>query len=136
MRRLRCCCCACIRSGKWPRPDKIRLALPGVIATCTRFVETIARWDMSNEAAEIRLSERVQAAMRRNRKIEAIKILREEEGIGLKEAKDIIETQWPAYRDAGTTGDVRSSKMESGMGRIVWAVVVLAALYGLFRYFA
>ena len=91
---------------------------------------------MSNEAAEIRLSERVQAAMRRNRKIEAIKILREEEGIGLKEAKDIIETQWPAYRDAGTTGDVRSSKMESGMGRIVWAVVVLAALYRLFRYFA
>ena len=90
---------------------------------------------MSDEATETPLSERVQEAMRRNRKIDAIKILREEEGIGLKEAKDIIETQWPAYRDAGTTSEVQNSKMESGMGRIVWAVVVVAALYGLFRYF-
>lgn len=91
---------------------------------------------MSNEATEIRLSERVQAAIRRNRKIEAIKILREEEGIGLKEAKDIIDAQWKQYRNADVAGDGRSPRVESGIGRIVWAVVVLAALYGLFRYFA
>ena len=94
---------------------------------------------MSDESANVPLSESVQEAIRRNRKIEAIKLLREEQNIGLKEAKDIIDAQWDAYRGTGTAGIAGGAgrpRMESGMGRVVWIVIVLAALYALFRHFA
>ncbi len=37
----------------------------------------------------------VRAAFMNGRKIEAIKLVRERTGLGLKEAKDIVESQWP-----------------------------------------
>ena len=48
---------------------------------------------MADESGDAALPEGVQAAIRRNRKIEAIKLLREETGLGLKEAKEEVEAR-------------------------------------------
>ena len=40
---------------------------------------------------ETELSEKVLGAIARNRKIDAIKLLREEQNLGLKEAKEIVD---------------------------------------------
>jgi ribosomal protein L7/L12 len=90
---------------------------------------------MADESGDAALPEGVQAAIRRNRKIEAIKLLREEWNIGLKEAKEIVEAHWDASRGIGATADVQRPQMESGIGRVVWAVIAVAAAYALFKHF-
>jgi hypothetical protein len=73
----------------------------------------------------------VQEAMRRNRKIDAIKLLREEQKIGLKEAKDIIDAHFAEYRNLH---DPRRGDGESGSGRnLLLLVALLAAVYGVYR---
>jgi hypothetical protein len=89
--------------------------------------------DPSNTPETV-LSPAVQEAIRRNHKIEAIKLLREERKIGLKEAKDIIDGHFADYRN---TYDTRRRGGESGSGRHLFLLVAfLAAAYGLFRLFA
>jgi len=71
--------------------------------------------------------------MHRNHKIEAIKLLREERKIGLKEAKDIIDAH---FADDRNTHDVRRRGGESGSWRhLLLLVAFLAAVYGLYRLF-
>jgi len=83
---------------------------------------------------ETGFSPAVQDAMRRNRKIDAIKLLREEQKIGLKEAKDIIDAHFAEYRN---TQAPRWGVGESGSGRHLFLLVaLLAAAYGLYRLFA
>jgi hypothetical protein len=85
------------------------------------------------DAAETGFSPAVQDAMRRNRKIDAIKFLREERKIGLKEAKDIIDAHFAEYRNTHTP---RRGAGESGAGRHLFLLVaLLAAAYGLYRLF-
>ena len=75
----------------------------------------------------------VQEALRRNRKIDAIRLLREEHKIGLKEAKDIIDAHFADYRNPHAP---RVGAGESGSGRnLLLLVAFLAAAYGLYRLF-
>jgi hypothetical protein len=88
----------------------------------------------TSSTPETGFSPAVQEAIRRNRKIDAIKLLREEQKIGLKEAKDIIDAHFAEYRD--THAPWRGAG-ESGSGRnLLLLVVFLAAAYGLYRLFA
>jgi len=91
---------------------------------------------MSAHPPEGDLSVAAVAAMRRGNKIEAIKIVRAESGLGLKEAKDVVDAYeriHPAARDESPLmhGD-------SNSGRTWWlviaAVAVLAAGYLFFRH--
>ena len=77
------------------------------------------------------LSAEVIEAIRANRKIEAIKRLREETGLGLKEAKDAVEA-W-ARQNPQLIPDAPRS--ESSVGRVVLVAAVLAAAYAAYRFF-
>ncbi len=67
-------------------------------------------------------------ALRRNRKIEAIKIVREKRGIGLKEAKEFVESFEGKVKpdvnpSQNTLGIERSSK--GGPAKIIAVVIIL-----------
>ena len=88
----------------------------------------------TSSTPETGFSPAVQEAIRRNRKIDAIKLLREEQKIGLKEAKDIIDAHFAEYRN---THAPRRGAGESGSGRhLLLLVAFRAAAYGLYRLFA
>ena len=74
-----------------------------------------------------KLPEAVMQAVRAGRKIEAIKLLREEHGIGLKEAKQIIDREVAAYRRANPNAP--TAQQSSSLPLIVVVVIVAAALY-------
>ena len=77
------------------------------------------------------LSAEALAALHEGRKIDAIKILREERGIGLKEAKDEVD----AYlRDHPELASLQKSG--SALGCVVSIIVIGAAVYLLYRQFA
>jgi hypothetical protein len=80
---------------------------------------------------ETGLPDNIVAALKRGNKIEAIKLLREQTGIGLKEAKDAIEASGIEPDNAPSPGEVRG-----GAGMVRWLVVlavVALACYFLFR---
>jgi ribosomal protein L7/L12 len=64
-----------------------------------------------------------EAALVKGNKIEAIKIVREERGIGLKEAKDLVE-QHVASRP-GLQMQVESAQAEARQGFLPWLLVVI-----------
>lgn len=64
-----------------------------------------------------------EAALVKGNKIEAIKIVREESGIGLKEAKDLVE-QHVASRP-GLQMQVESAQAEARQGFLPWFLVVI-----------
>ncbi len=66
-------------------------------------------------------------AIHARRKVEAIKLLRESAGIGLKEAKEAVEayeSHNPQKQDSS-----RSSGSETGIGRVILIIFVIAAIY-------
>jgi hypothetical protein len=78
-------------------------------------------------------SEQVLAAVDAGRKIEAIKILREETGIGLADAKHAIDALFRERRNdpviaAGMTE-------EGGAGGMIKMIVVIAIVLGVYFYF-
>ncbi len=72
----------------------------------------------------------VRDAVDANRKIEAIKLLREQQSLGLKAAKEIVD----AYIDENrhVIGDQRSGR-ESGIGRILVIVIAGGVIYAAYR---
>ena len=79
------------------------------------------------------LSEAVIAAIQQGRKIEAIKLFRQETGLGLQEAKDAVE----AYeRLHPSTVRLAGPKAESSFGRLLLIAAVVAAAVVIYRYFA
>ena len=72
----------------------------------------------------------VRDAVHANRKIEAIKLLREQQRLGLKEAKEIVD----AYIDENrhVIGDQRSGR-ESRIGRILVIVIAGGIIYAAYR---
>ena len=71
-------------------------------------------------------------AIRANRKIDAIKLLRQHRGLGLKEAKHAVE----AYaRENPESNLPPMPQSESGLGRIILLAIALGALYAAFQYF-
>ena len=75
----------------------------------------------------------VRRAIEANRKIEAIKLLREERGIGLKEAKTIIDREMAEYRQANPESARATSNR--GLTFVISFVVLAAILYFIFNKF-
>jgi len=78
------------------------------------------------------LSPEVIAEINADRKISAIKLLREQQGIGLKEAKEIVDAYTERRQPRARS---RASRSDGGMGRLLLVAVVAAIVYGLYRYF-
>jgi len=76
-------------------------------------------------------SDAVVAAIRNGRKIDAIKLLREESGLGLKEAKEAVEAF--VDRNPGMAGRM-GPQGDSSFGRIVLIGIVVAAGIALYRF--
>ena len=78
-------------------------------------------------------SEQVLAAVDAGRKIEAIKILREETGLGLADAKHAIDALFRERR----SDPVISAGMteEGGAGGMIKMIVVIAIILGAYFYF-
>ena len=73
--------------------------------------------------AETGLPDKVVEALKRGNKVEAIKLLREQTGVGLKEAKDAVDA-------SGIEGPAKSSGEGSARVKIPWMIllVVIALL--------
>ena len=71
------------------------------------------------------------AALEANHKIEAIKLLREHYGCGLKEAKEIVEAYEFPESSGVTTAEIRA---ETGIGRLVLILIISAAIYGVYTW--
>lgn len=82
---------------------------------------------------ESELPEDVLAAIHENRKIEAIKLLREHRRLGLKEAKEIVDAYVAEHSPLITT---RQPSVETGRGRLLIVFILLAALYAIYRLFS
>lgn len=78
-------------------------------------------------ADEIQLSASVAEAIRSGRKIDAIKQLREERGIGLKEAKHIIDREIAALR--ASNPNYALENQSSPWPKILVVVAIGLALY-------
>jgi hypothetical protein len=70
--------------------------------------------------AETGLPDNVVEALRRGNKVEAIKLLRAQTGLGLKEAKDAVDA-------SGIQGPAKSPGEVSARGKIPW-LILLAVL--------
>ncbi len=82
---------------------------------------------------ESELPEDVLAAIHENRKIEAIKLLREHRSLGLKEAREIVDAYASEHSHLITT---RHYRVETGLGRLLIVFILLAALYAIYRLFS
>ena len=73
------------------------------------------------------------AAIHENRKIEAIKLLRDHGNLGLKEAKEIVDSYAAEHPHLIAS---RQPKLETSLSRLVILGILLAALYALYRFFS
>lgn len=78
------------------------------------------------------LSMDVIEAIENGQKIEAIKRLRESTGIGLKEAKDMID----AYEDNRPAGSPALRRGDRGNGGFIMVIVLSALGYAVYWYFS
>jgi ribosomal protein L7/L12 len=83
------------------------------------------------------LTESARAALARGNKIEAIKVLREETDLGLKEAKEAVDAA-EAAMPGRASGHLAPGEVPAATGARVWLwlliAVGLAAAYGYFRF--
>ena len=77
--------------------------------------------------SEEKLSESVMQAVRSGHTIQAIKRLRAEKGLGLKEAKDIIDREIDAYRLANPNAPM--AQESTGWPKVVVVALIAVALY-------
>lgn len=86
---------------------------------------------MNTASSKPALSNEVIEAIERGNKIEAIKLLRESTGLGLKESKDLID----AYEDNRPAGSQPLRRGDTNSGIII--VIVLAVVaYALYKFAA
>jgi len=71
----------------------------------------------------------VLAAIHISRKIEAIKLLREHQGIGLKEAKEVVD----AYMARHPERIQPDPDASGGIGKLILFVVLIAIGYAIYR---
>ena len=76
---------------------------------------------------ELELSAQVEQAIAAGRKIEAIKLLREEAGLDLKEAKELVDARVSAHRSFEAQHPA-GPRNDTGVGRLVLILAVLAAV--------
>jgi len=82
---------------------------------------------------DLEISDQVIAAVDAGHTIEAIKTLREETGLGLKEAKDVVDGLAKAKR--GESGEAPGMVEEGGAGGMMKMLVVIAVVLGVYFYF-
>lgn len=82
---------------------------------------------------DLNVSDDVIAAVDASHKIEAIKILREETGLGLAEAKDVVDRL--ARSRNGEPGETAAMPEEGGAGGLIKMVVLIAVILGVYFYF-
>jgi hypothetical protein len=90
---------------------------------------------MSQPQSKAELSEGAMAALRRGNKIEAIKLVRVEHGVGLKEAKDIVDEfvrAHPLQDDGSPIVRVQSSR--NGLWWLLIFAVGAIVLYAYLSY--
>ena len=81
---------------------------------------------------EIELPADVIAEIEANRKISAIKRLRAHQGIGLKDAKELVDGYIAAHPSSASH---QLPGTESGIGRIVVMTIGVFVIYGVYKYF-
>lgn len=78
-------------------------------------------------------------ALRRGNKIEAIRLVREQQGIGLKEAKDLVEQHEqllvPTAESLMPRNGLSPGEVPRSSGRVTFVLVVLAIAAGLVYHF-
>jgi ribosomal L7/L12-like protein len=82
---------------------------------------------------DLNVSDDVIAAVDAGHKIEAIKILREETGLGLAEAKGVIDRL--ARSRNGEPVEATRMPEEGGAGGMIKLVVLIAVILGVYFYF-
>ena len=88
---------------------------------------------MNDKPSNLMLSETAVAALQRGNKIEAVKLVRIEQGIGLKEAKDLVEAYLRTQPALQRTFDAKQTQTKQSA--LLWLVVLIGAailLYFLF----
>jgi Ribosomal protein L7/L12 C-terminal domain len=78
------------------------------------------------------LPQEVVSEIRANRKIQAIKLLRESQGIGLKDAKEVVEAYMEHHRDELPPPPERPRSS----GFWVFIVLLVGLVYSLYTYYA
>jgi hypothetical protein len=90
--------------------------------------------EMRNEAeTQVQMSTEALVALKQGRMIEAIKVIRRESGLGLKDAKDAAELYLrnnPALRM-----QYDGARAEAGRGGWLWFAIVAGAAIAAFLYF-
>ncbi|HVZ46245.1 MAG TPA: ribosomal protein L7/L12 [Ramlibacter sp.] len=86
---------------------------------------------MSDSTVKPTLSPAAVAALQQGNKIEAIKILREERNIGLKEAKDAVDD----YVRSQPALQAAMAEARPGLPSVFWIVVVAALAALAWRFF-
>lgn len=76
---------------------------------------------------EQELSPEVEQAIAAGRKIDAIKLVREETGLGLKEAKELVDAR-ASTRQPLTAQHPAGPRNDTGVGRLVLILGALAAV--------
>ena len=79
------------------------------------------------------LPPQVMHALKSGRKVEAIKLLRKARGIGLAEAKDVVDSVALAQPHANRPHRA-AARNDSGVGRLVLVFVVLGACVAAYLY--
>ncbi len=82
---------------------------------------------------QIELSNDVVNAIRSGRKIEAIKLLRAERGLGLKEAKDLVDA-YDNEHPGEVPDEVVQRRPGGGTGVFVLIIVLITAAYATYYY--
>jgi hypothetical protein len=83
-------------------------------------------------STEMELPADVIAEIEGNRKVSAIKRLRAQRGIGLTEAKQIVD----AYIEKHPSSPgLQAPESEGGVGRILILIIGVGVIYGLYNYF-
>lgn len=82
-------------------------------------------------STETELPEGVVAELEAGRKVSAIKKLRSERGIGLKEAKDLVDGY---IKKNPTSSSLEPPRAETGIGRIVILVIGVVVIYAIYTY--
>ena len=93
----------------------------------------LRRWNAYMMNTEINLPEDVIAEIEANRKISAIKLLRDQQGIGLNEAKELVDDYIAGHPSSSRH---RLPETDSGTGRLLILILGAILIYGLYRYFS
>lgn len=82
----------------------------------------------------IELEPEVLDALRKNRKIEAIKLIRESRGIGLKEAKELVASIDDGYPKGNGEVELKGQAVQEVKSTNAWISIVALAIIGYLGY--